>query len=78
MFSTRFETFLPFSSNLKLSSVSSFTLESLKFVVWERVNLDRTEDTLVKGENEGFQNFLIFQKCSQNSSLLGPLKVGIV
>ena len=33
MFSTHFENFPPFSSNLKLSSV----LKILKFAVWERV-----------------------------------------
>ena len=31
------KTFLPLSSNLKLSSVNSFSFEGLKFVVWERV-----------------------------------------
>ena len=35
VFSTRIKNFLPFSSNLKLSSANSFTL---KFVLWERVN----------------------------------------
>ena len=34
VFSTRLENFLPFSSNLKLSSADSFSLKSLKFVVW--------------------------------------------
>ena len=31
--------FLPFSSNLKLSSANYFSWKSLKFVVWERVIL---------------------------------------
>ena len=30
--------FLPFSSNLKLSSANCFNLEESKVVVWERVN----------------------------------------
>ena len=41
VFSTRLENFLPFSSNLKLSSANSFSLEACQFchlVVWERVN----------------------------------------
>ena len=37
VFSTRLENFLPFSSNLKLSSANSFSWKSVKFVVWERV-----------------------------------------
>ena len=37
MFSTCFDNFRPFSSNLKLSSPNSLILKSLKFVVWERV-----------------------------------------
>ena len=36
--SARFGNFLPFQSNLKLSSASSFSLEGSKSVVWEKVN----------------------------------------
>ena len=43
MFSTLLENFLPFSSNLKLSSANSPVWKSLKFVVWERVNLYKSE-----------------------------------
>ena len=39
MFSTRLDNFLPFSSNLKLSSAKTLSVwKSLKSVVWERVN----------------------------------------
>ena len=37
VFSTCLESFLPFSSNLKLSSATLLVWTSLKFVVWERV-----------------------------------------
>ena len=37
MFSTHFENFLQFSSNLKLSSANSSVWRHLKFVVWDRV-----------------------------------------
>ena len=37
-FSAVVKNFLPFSSNLKLSSANSFSLEVRKFAVWERVN----------------------------------------
>ena len=32
------DNFLPFSSNLNMSSANSFSLEESKIVVWERVN----------------------------------------
>ena len=38
VFYTLLENFLPFSSNLILSSANTFSLEESKFVVWERVN----------------------------------------
>ena len=44
-FSTILETFLPFLSNLKLSYANSFSLEELKFVVWESV---KSLDSLIK------------------------------
>ena len=37
VFFTHLENFLPFSSNMKLSSSNSFSLEESRFVVWERV-----------------------------------------
>ena len=36
VFSSNSENFLPFSSNLKLSSAKSFSLEESKFIDWER------------------------------------------
>ena len=45
MFSTCLENFLPFSSNLKLSSANSFSLEAsnINFVGWERVHYNEGE-----------------------------------
>ena len=37
VFSTCLENFLPFSSNLKLSSANSLSSEQCEIVVWERV-----------------------------------------
>ena len=39
---------------------------------------DRVENTVGKGENVGYQHFLLFPQCFQKSSLPGLLKVGIV
>ena len=39
---------------------------------------DRLENVAGKGENAGYQHFLLFPQCFQNASFLGSLKVGIV
>ena len=36
------------------------------------------ENIVGKGENAGYQHFLLFQQCFQKASPLGSLKVGIV
>ena len=39
---------------------------------------DRIENTVGKGENAGYQHFLLFLQCFPKPSPLGSLKVGIV
>ena len=39
---------------------------------------ERIENILGKGENAGYQHFLLFPKCFQKPPSLGSLKVGIV
>ena len=39
---------------------------------------DRVENIVGKGENAGYQHFLLFPRCFQTASVLGSLKVGIV
>ena len=46
--------------------------QKLKFV------LGQVENNLGKGENAGFQHFLLFPKCFQKPFSSGLLKVGIV
>ena len=46
--------------------------QELKFV------LGRAENIVGKGENAGYQHFLLFQQCFQKVSFPGVLKVGIV
>ena len=46
--------------------------EILKFV------LERVENIVGKGENAGYQHFLLFLQCFQKASYKGSLKVGIV
>ena len=38
----------------------------------------RVENIVGKGENAGYQHFLLFPQCFQKVSLSGSLKVGIV
>ena len=38
----------------------------------------KIENNVAKGENAGFQHFLLFLKCFQKASLPGLLKVGLV
>ena len=39
---------------------------------------DRVENTVVKGENAGYQYFLLFSQCFPKPSYLGSLKIRIV
>ena len=39
---------------------------------------DRVENIVGKGENAGYQHFLLFPQCFQKPFFLGLLKVGIV
>ena len=39
---------------------------------------DRTENTVGKEENAGYQHFLLFLQCFPKPPSLGSLKVGIV
>ena len=38
----------------------------------------RIENIVEKGENAGYQHFLLFPQCFQKASLSGSLKVGIM
>ena len=40
--------------------------------------MGRVENIVGKGENAGFQHFLIFPQCFQKAPYLGSLKDGIV
>ena len=38
----------------------------------------RAEDIVGKGENAGYQHFLLYPQCFTNPSSLGSLRVGII
>ena len=46
----------------------------LKLIFW----FGKKENIVGKGENAGFQHFLLFPRCFQKLSFLGSFKVGIV
>ena len=60
-------------SNLKAFADNKIDVtEKLKSV------LGRVENVVGKGENVGYQHFLLFQQCFSKVSYTGLLKVGIV
>ena len=71
VFSTPFEEFLPFSSNIKLSSANSYSLEETKICCLERVNNpeEDSKNKVDKGENACNKYFLLFQQYFLVSSL---------
>ena len=90
MFSTLFEDFLPFSSNLKLSSANSQSLEESKICYWVIVidnglmtlRKKAFENNVEKGENASSQHFLSFSlivlyPSAPHSSLSGE-RVGLM
>ena len=60
---TEFKAFADDKSNVANMTISLF---------------DRVENTGGKGENAGYQHFLLFPQCFVKPSSLGSLKVGIV
>ena len=63
-----------------------FDMTKLKALGEDKLNVakmticvfDREQNTVGKGENAGYQHFLLFLQCFQKPSSLGLLKVGIV
>ena len=68
----------PYNKFLDWSKLKAFAeskvnvAEKLKFV------LGRVENIVGKGENAGYQHFLLWPRCFQKSSILWSLKVGII
>ena len=69
---------LPNAKILDMSKLKAFAgdkidvTEKLKFV------LERVENIVGKGENAGYQHFLLFPQCFPKASFSGSLKEGIV
>ena len=66
------EKFLDWSKLKALADNKIKLAEKLKFV------LGRVENIVGKGENAGYQHFLLVPQCFQKASISGSLKVGTV
>ena len=83
--STRWQTFffrvvnpLPNYKILDETNLKAFADDKLNVVRMMIPLLDRVENTVGKGENAGYQHFLLFLQCFPKPSSLGSLKIGIV
>ena len=75
------ENFMPFSSNLKMSSANSFSFEESKYVVWERVNplSDHKFQTLSKLKLLADHNFNVAQTVQWKENMFSKgLFLGII
>ena len=71
-----FNTF-PNNRTLDETKFKVFADNKLNFANMTISLFDRVENTVGKGENTGYQHFLLFSQCFPKSSSLGSLKVGI-
>ena len=69
---------LPNEKFLGFTTLKAFADHILKFTKVKISLFGRVEITVGKGENAGYQDFLLFPQCFPKPSSLGSLKVGIV
>ena len=69
---------LPHNKILDRSKLKAFADDKLNATEKLKFVLGRVENIVGKGENAGYQHFLLFPQCFQKPSLSGSLKVGIV
>ena len=82
MFSTVSKKFhhltLPNDKSLEVSKLKAFA-DSIFSITNMTISLfDRVENTVGKGENTGYQHFLLFLQCFPNFTSSGSFKVRIV
>ena len=69
---------LPNDKFLDVTKLKAFANDKLKVARMMISLLDRAEDTVGKGENDGYQHFLLFPQCFSKLSSLELLKGGVV
>ena len=77
-FSAFLQCFLPFNSLPYDKILKIYADDKINVNEEFKFGLGRVENIVKKGENAGFQLFLLFQQCFQKSSVSGSLKVWIV
>ena len=69
---------LPNDKFFNVTKLKTFADDKLNVARMVISYLDRVENTVGKGENAGYQHFLLFLHCFPKPSFSGSLKVGIV
>ena len=69
---------LPNESFLGWTKMKAFADDKLNAPKIKISESERLENIVGKGENAGYQHFLLFPQCFQKPSLSGSLKVGNV
>ena len=69
---------LPNDKLLDVTKLKAFSDNKLDIVKMMISPFDQLESTVGKGENAGYQHFLLFLQCFPKPSPFGLLKVGIV
>ena len=60
------------------SKLKAFTDDKIKVTENVKFVLERIKNIVGKGENAGYNQFLLFTQCFRMASFSGSLKVGIV
>ena len=63
---------------MDLSKLKAFADDKLNATQKLKFAFGRVENNVGKGENAGYQHFVLFPQCFQNASLAGSLRVEIV
>ena len=69
---------LPYDTILDWSKLKAFADDKINVTEKLKVLLERVENIVGKGENAGYQHFLLFPQCFQKDSYTGSFKVGVV
>ena len=77
-FSEMYFNCLPDVRIIALAKLKAFADDKINMTVKLKFVLGRVEHIVGKGENAGYQHFLLFPQLFQKASYPGSLKVGIV
>ena len=69
---------LPNGKILNVTKLKAFADNKLNIAKMKIFLFDRVENAVAKGENAGYQHFLLFPQCFPKPSSLGSIKIRIV